>query len=230
LNLSAPDQAREEPTMAVSAALTVVLALASAAGPDRVLLCRPKVAGNAGLARGEALVEAAKRTGRFLDYGVVCDDPPEGARAARRVGLGHALTATAEGRGDGTRYVLVLSDAVNESERARRSLDVAPGHDAVAPLGAALDKLLLSLPPPPGPRYPHLAAWATVGAGAVALVAGTAVAFSARDAADRANRANDPATYTHARSEWRSRRNVSAVLLGAGTLAVAGGLTWRYAF
>jgi hypothetical protein len=216
--------------MAVSAALTVVLALASAAAPDRVLLCRPKVAGNAGLARGDALVEAAKRTGRFLDYGVVCEDPPEGARAARRVGLGHALTATAEGRGDGTRYVLVLSDAASESERARRSLDVAPGHDAVVPLRAALDKLLTALPPPPGPRYPHLGAWTTVGAGVVALAAGGAFALSAQSAASRANGAHDPATYTNARSDWRSKRNVSAVLLGAGTLAVAGGLTWRYAF
>lgn len=216
--------------MAVSAALTVVLVLASAAGPDRVLLCRPKVAGDAGLARGDALVEAAKRTGRFLDYGVVCDDPPEGARAARRIGLAHAVTAIAEGRTEGTRYVLVLSDAANESERARRSLDVATGHDAVVPLRAALDKLLLSLPPPPGPRYPHLGAWLTVGAGAAAIAAGTLVAVWAHDAADQANRARDPASYTQARSDWRTRRNLSAALLGAGTLAVAGGLTWRYAF
>jgi hypothetical protein len=216
--------------MAVPAALTVVLALASAAAPERVLLCRPKVAGNAGLARGDALVEAAKRSGRFLDYGVVCEDPPEGARAARRVGLGHALTSVAEGRSDGTRYVLVLSDAANESERARRSLDVAPGHDAVGPLSAALDNLLRSLPPPPGPRYPHLGAWATVGAGALAVVAGTVFALKAHDAADRANHAQDPATYAQAKSEWRTRRNVSAALLGAGTLAIAGGLVWRYAF
>ena len=216
--------------MAVSAALTVVLALASAAGPDRVLLCRPKLAGNAGLARGDALVEAAKRAGRFLDYGVVCEDAPEGARAARRIGLGHAVIATAEGRSDGTRYVLVLSDAANESERARRSLDVAPGQDAAVPLQAALDKLLLALPPPPGPRYPHLGAWTTVGAGLVAVAAGTVFAFSARGAADDANRAGDPGSYTQARSDWRTKRNVSAVLLGAGALAVAGGLTWRYAF
>lgn len=216
--------------MAVCAALTVVLAVASAAAPERVLLCRPKVAGDAGLARGDALVEAAKRTGRFLDYGVPCEDGPEGARAARRVGLPHAVTATAEGRSEGSRYVLVLSEAAGESERARRALEVAPGHDAVGPLRGALSELLLSLPPPPGPRHPHLAAWATVGAGAVALAAGTAVAFAARSSARSANGAADPAAYTAARSDWRSRRTWSGVLLGAGAAAVAGGLTWRYAF
>lgn len=216
--------------MAFSAAVTVVLALASAAGPERVLLCRARVTGDAGLARADALVEAGKRSGRFLDYGVACDDAPEGARAARRVGLGHAVTATADGRGEGSRYVLVLADAATEAERARRALEVAPGRDAVAPLRAALDQLLLELPPPPGPSRRHLAAWATVGAGAVALAAGTAAAFMARASADDANRAADPAAYTRARSDWRSRRTVSGVLLGAGALAVAGGLTWRYAF
>jgi hypothetical protein len=140
------------------------------------------------------------------------------------------VTATAEGRGEGSRFLLVLSDATTESERARRALEVAPGRDAVAPLRAALSELLLSLPPPPGPRHPHLAAWVTVGAGAVALAAGTAVAFAARSSAADANGAADPAAYTKARSDWRSRRNVSGVLLGAGALAVAGGLTWRYAF
>lgn len=216
--------------MAISAALTVVLALASVAGPERVLLCRPRVTGDAGLARADALVDAARRTGRFLDYGVACEDAPEGARAARRMGLAHAVTATAEGRGDGSRYLLVLSDATTEAERARRALEVAPGRDAVAPLRGALSELLLSLPAAPGPERRHLAAWATVGAGAVALAAGTAVAFMARSSADDAHRATDPADYTRARSAWRSRRTTSGVLLGAGALAVAGGLTWRYAF
>lgn len=216
--------------MAVTAALTVVLALASTAAPERVLLCRAKVSGDPGLARADALVEAAKPTGRFLDYGVACEDAPEGARAARRVGLGHAVTATADGRGDASRYLLVLSDAATESERARRALEVVPGRDAVAPLRAALGELLLALPPPPGPRHPHLAAWLTVGGGAAALAAGTLVALAARSSADAANEAGEPATYTRHRSAWRSRRIASGVLLGAGALAVAGGLTWRYAF
>src|SRR5512133_3731284 len=106
--------------MAVSAALTVVLALASAAGPARVLLCRPKVAGDAGLARADAVAAAAKESGRFLDYGVACEDGPEAARAARRSGLAYAVSASAEGRSEGSRYLLVLSDAEGEAERARR--------------------------------------------------------------------------------------------------------------
>ncbi len=216
--------------MAVSAALTVVLALASAAAPERVLLCRPKVAGDPGLARGEAVGEAAKATGRFLDYGVACDDPAESARAARRVGLAHAVSATAEGRADGSRYVLVLADADTEAERARRALEVAPGRDAVTPLRSALSELLLALPAPPGTRQPHLGAWVTVGAGAAALAAGVGFAFSARSAADAASSATDPAAYTHAREQWKTRRTTSAVLLGVGAAAVAGGLAWRYAF
>ena len=104
--------------MAVSGALTLVLALVSAAGSDRVLLCRPKVAGDAALARGDAVLDAAKGSGRFLDYGVPCDDAAESARAARRVGLGSAVSATAEGRLDGSRYLLVLADAASEIGRA----------------------------------------------------------------------------------------------------------------
>ena len=216
--------------MGVSAALTVVLTLASAAAPERVLLCRPKVTGDARLARGDALLDAAKAAGRFLDYGVACEDPAEGARAARRVGHAHAVSATADGRADGSRYVLVLSSAETEAERARRALEVAPGRDAATPLRAALDELRLALPPPPGPRYPHLGPWLTVGAGAAALAAGVGFALAARSSADAADRAGDPAAYTRARDQWRTRRTASGVLLGVGAAAVAGGLTWRYAF
>jgi hypothetical protein len=216
--------------MAASAALTVVLALASAAGPERVLLCRPRVTGDARLARGDALLDAAKATGRFLDYGVACEDAAEGARAARRVGLGHAVSATADGRADASRFVLVLAGAATEAERARRALEVAPGKDAVAPLRAALDELLLALPPTPGPRRSHLGAWVTVGAGAAALAAGIGLAAAARSSADAANAATDPATYTSEREAWKTRRTASAVLIGAGAAAVAGGLAWRYAF
>ena len=215
--------------MAVSAALTVVLALASAAAPERILLCRPQVAGDARLARAEALVEAAKPTGRFLDYGVACEDAAAGARAARRVGLGHAVSATAEGRADGSRFVLVLSDADTEAERARRALEVAPGQDALTPLRGALGELLLALPAAPGPRYPHLGAWMTVGAGAAALAAGVGFAVAARSSADAAAAAAGPAAYTSARDDWRTRRTASGVLLGVGAAAVAAGLTWRYA-
>ncbi len=216
--------------MAVSGALTLVLALVSAAGSDRVLLCRPKVAGDAALARGDAVLDAAKGSGRFLDYGVPCDDAAESARAARRVGLGSAVSATAEGRLDGSRYLLVLADAASEAERARRAVEVAPGADAAGPLRGALAELLRALPSPAAPARRHAAAWTTFGVGVASLAAGVALAVRARDAADAANAAADPAAYTRARAEWKDRRVASGVLLGAGAAAVAGGLTWRFAF
>jgi hypothetical protein len=215
--------------MALSGVITLALALATGAG-DRLLLCRPNVTGDAALARGDAVLEAARKSGRFLDYGVICVDAAESARAARRIGLEHAVSATAEGRVDGSRYVLVLSDAATEAERARQSLDVAPGADAVAPLRTGLDKLLATLPKKPGPDKAHVAAWSVVGAGAVAVIAGVVVAGQARDAADRANSAQDPASYTSARGEWKSKRTTAGVLAGAGAVAVAAGLTWRFAF
>ena len=215
--------------MVLPGVMTLALALATGAG-DRLLLCRPSVTGDPALARGDAVLEAARKTGRFLDYGVVCVDAAEGARAARRVGLDHAVSATAEGRVDGSRYVLVLSDAATETERARQSLEVAPGADAVAPLRAGIDKLLGTLPRKPGPEPAHVAAWAIAGAGAVAMIAGVVVAGQARDSASRANSAQDPATYTSAHKDWSSKRTTSGVLLGVGGAAVAAGLTWRFAF
>lgn len=215
--------------MALSGVITLALALAAGAG-DRLLLCRPNVSGDPALARGEAVVEAARKTGRFLDYGVVCVDAAESARAARRVGLDHAVSATAEGRSDGSRYVLVLADAATEAERARQLLEIAPGADPVAPLRASLGKLLDTLPPRPGPDRAHVAAWAVAGAGAVAMVAGIVLAGKARDAADRANSAPDLGTWVKARDDWQRKRTASGVLLGVGGAAIAAGLTWRFAF
>lgn len=215
--------------MALSGVMTLVLALGAASG-DRLLLCRPNVAGDAALARADAVLAAARKSDRFLDYGVPCADPAESARAARRMGLAHAVSATAEGRPDGSRYVLVLADAATEGERARQSLDVAPGADAVAPLRASFSKLLDALPRKPGPDPKHVAAWAIAGAGAVAVVAGVVVAGQARDAADRANSAADLGTWVKARDDWQTKRTTSGVLLAAGGAAIAGGLTWRFAF
>ncbi|HEX9051363.1 MAG TPA: hypothetical protein VF841_12600 [Anaeromyxobacter sp.] len=215
--------------MALSGVITLALALAAGAG-DRLLLCRPNVGGDAGLARGDAVVEAARKTGRFLDYGVVCVDPAESARAARRVGLDHAVSATAEGRSEGSRYVLVLADAATEAERARQSLEVAPGADPVAPLRASLGRLLETLPREPGPDRAHVAAWAAAGAGAAAVVAGVVLAGQARDAADRARSAPDLGAWVKARDDWQRKRTASGVLLGVGGAAVAAGLTWRFAF
>lgn len=216
--------------MALSGALMLALALGAGGGEDRLLLCRPRVTGDVALARPEAVVDAGKRSRRFLDYGVLCEDVAESARAARRMGLGHAVSATAEGRLEGSRYVLVLADASAEGVRAQRTLDVPPGADAVRPVRDALGELLATLPPPPGARPAHVAAWSIAGAGAAAVVAATVYALKARDAADRANAAGDPASYTRAREDWEGHRTTSAVLLGVGGAAVAAGLTWRFAF
>lgn len=223
---------REEgaPSMPLPGVMTVVLAL-SAAGGERLLLCRPAVAGDPALARAEAVAEAARATpGRFLDYGVPCDGVDEGARAARRAGLAHAVTSRAEGRSEGSRFTVTLSEAGTAAVRAERAVDVPAGRDAVRPLRTALDALLASLPPSPGPRPARVAAWSLAGAGAAALVAGAALAVSAGSAADRADAATDPAAYTRARADWRTRRTWSAVALGAGGAALAAGLTWRFAF
>jgi hypothetical protein len=214
-------------------ALPLLLALAAAGGPDRLLLCRPRVAGDPALARAEAVVSAGGALGgRFLDYGVACESAAEGARAARRAGLGHAVTATAEGRPEASRYVLVLSDAGTEAERARRTLDVPSGADAVRPVKDALGELLRAVPEPPrtGPSARTVAAWTTVEAGVAALAAGTVLAVQAGDAADRANAATDPATYTSARAEWQDKRRWAGVALGVGAAAVTAGLAWRFAF
>jgi len=123
--------------MALTAALISTLAIASAAAGDRLLLCRPQIAGDPALARGEAVAEAGRSmSGRFLDYGVACEDASEGARAAKRAGLAYAVTSSAQGRSEGTRYELALADADTEAVRARRVVDVAPGVEAVRPLQA----------------------------------------------------------------------------------------------
>jgi hypothetical protein len=168
--------------------------------------------------------------GRILDYGVPCEDAAEGARAARRAGLGHAVSATAEGRTEGSRYVLTLAASRDESELGRRTLEVAPGADATGPVRAALSQLVASVPRADAGRRGRVAPWVLVGAGAAALAAGVALAASASDAADRANAAASPPEYTAARAEWESKRTWSAVALGAGGAAVAAGLTWRLAF
>lgn len=216
--------------MALTGALTLALALVAGAPEERVLLCRPRIVGDAVLARGDAIARAATALGaRLLDYATACEDAAEAARAARRAGLAHAIATVAEGRVEGTRYLLVLADADGEAERARRSLEIAPGADAARPLRTALAALTDAVPRE-GPAPARIAAWTLVGAGAVALAAGAGFALAARDAADRANGAGDPATYTRAREDWRARRTASGVLLGVGGAAVAGGLAWRFVF
>jgi hypothetical protein len=215
--------------MTTPGALTIALALAASPGGDRLLLCRAKVLGDAALARAEALVEAGRRNGRFLDYGVDCGDPAESARAARRAGLAHAIFASADG-GEGSRYVLVLSDAADEAKRAERTVEVAAGADAVRPLRSALSSLVETLPRGPGPRPARIAAWVIAGAGAAALTASAVFAAKARAAADRASSAADPDTYARARADWKDANGTTGILLGAGGAALAAGLTLRFAF
>lgn len=217
----------------VPGALTLALAVAASGAADRLLLCRPHVLGAPALARADAVAAAGRAiAGKFLDYGVPCEDPGEGARAARRAGLAHAVSATAEGRVDASRYVLVLSDAATEGERARRSLEVPAGADAVMRVREALAELLKALPPPvrTGPSARTVGSWSAVGLGAAALAAGAVLAMQAGDAADRANAAGSPGAYTHAREDWRGKRRWAGIALGAGGAAVAGGLAWRFAF
>jgi len=214
------------------AAFLIALALAANGDADRLLLCRPRVAGAPELARADALAEAGRALGRrLLDYGVVCEDGGEAARAARRAGLAHAIWGTAEGIPGASRYVLVLSDAEDGAERSRRSLAVAAGDDAVRPVRDALGELVRTLPvQPPEVARSHVAAWVVAGAGAVTMAAGVLLAGQARDAADRAAAATDPVAYTQARSDWESQRRSSGVALAAGGAALAAGLTWRFAF
>jgi hypothetical protein len=217
--------------MALTAALISTLAIASAAAGDRLLLCRPQIAGDPALARGEAVAEAGRSmSGRFLDYGVACEDASEGARAAKRAGLAYAVTSSAQGRSEGTRYELALADADTEAVRARRVVDVAPGVEAVRPLRSALDQLVETLPPPPGPRAAHVAAWSVAAAGVAAVVAGTVFALQARDAADRAAAASDLSGWVRAKRDWDRYRTLSGASLAAGGAAIAAGVAWRFAF
>jgi hypothetical protein len=216
--------------MAWTGAVAMALALVTGAGEERVLLCRPRILGDPALARGEAVSEAARALGgKFLDYGVVCEDPGEGARAARRAGLAHAVTGSAEGLTAGSRYLLTLSAAEGEGDLAERRVEVAPGADAVRPVRSALEQLLAAVPAGTRPRS-HLGAWSLVGVGAAAIAGGIALALSAQDAADEANAATTPEAYTSSRAAWSTRRTWSGVALGVGAAAVAGGLTWRFAF
>ncbi len=216
--------------MGLSAVLTIVLAL-NLRADDRLLLCRPQVLGDTAQARPEAVADAAARVhGRVLDYGAECRDAGEGARAARRAGLEHAVVSQAEGAAGQTRYELVLADSEGDAVRARRVLEVKAGDDAIPPIKGALKDLLKALPPKPGPDPQHVAAWSVAGAGALVVMAGAVLASRSQDASSRADRATDPATYTRERKKAEEAANLSKLSLALGGVAVAAGLTWRFAF
>jgi hypothetical protein len=213
--------------MPLTSALVVSLALA--ASSDRVLLCRPAVAGDPVLARAEALVEAARPLGSdFLDYGVPCESPAEAARAASRAGLRHALQSTAQGVADGSAWVLVLT-TYDDFELDRRRLLIPPGAEAAGPLRQALRELERQVPRPPS-QWTRTAGWVLVGVGAAALATGAVLAVQARDQARRARSAASPGEYLSARDAWRGRRTGGAVALSAGGAALAAGLVLELAF
>ncbi|MCM2333922.1 MAG: hypothetical protein NDI82_08225 [Anaeromyxobacteraceae bacterium] len=210
-------------------ASALLLNLALAAGPERVLLCRPVVLGDPALARPEAVAAAVRPLhGLFLDYGVACESLGEAARAAGRAGLGHAALTSAEGRPGGAHYELVLTTAGAE-EVTRRAVTVAAGEEPAAPLRRALRELESSVPRPP-PRWPTVAGWGLRAAGAAALAAGAVYAIQARQDARRAAAATSPEAWQAARDDWRRDRDRSAVALAAGGGAAALGLTLRLAF
>jgi hypothetical protein len=217
--------------MGLSGTLTVILVVTAGAGHDRLLLCRPQVTGDPASARGQAVLDAAgKLRGHFLDYGAECRDAGEGARAARRAGLDHAVVSQANGDPERTHYELTLTDVEGEIVRSRRVLDVKPTDDAVPQLKVALKDLLRTLPPEPGPDPQHVAAWSVAGVGTALILTSAVLALQAQTTQARANRAGDPDTYTRERKRAREKRNMSVLALGAGGAAVAAGLTWRFVF
>ncbi len=227
--------------MIATTALALVLSAGAGASPagdaaGKLLLCRPRVLGDAALARAAAVSSAARALpGRFLDYGVSCEDLAEASRAARRAGLDLALTSSAEGDAAGSRYVLSLASAAAEKELSRREVPVPAGEDAVAPLERALRELVASsrAPESPPPRAGRTAPWIVAGAGAAALAAGGAFALTAGSdarARDRAGTTGDYRAYIERDASWRRWRTASAVALGVGGAALAAGLVWRFAF
>jgi hypothetical protein len=207
----------------------LLLVLAATAGEARLLLCRPMVQGDLALARADAVPMAARGLeDLLLDYGVPCESAGEAVRASVRAGLGHAVLTTAEGRGDGTAYRLVLV-ASEGGEGPRRALLVPPGADAVRPLRAALEELAGAVPRPPA-RWSRVAAWSGLGLGLAALAAGVVMANQAHTAADQATRATTAQDYREAQGRWRARRAWGVGLLAAGGTTLAAGLVLRLAF
>jgi len=129
--------------MIATSALALALLAAAPASPGRILLCRSRVVGDEDETRRSAVAAAARAVrGRFLDYGVVCHDIPEAVRAARRAGLGHAVTSTVERKGQLTSYVLSLVEASLGREIAHQEVAVALGDDALPSLRRALRDLV----------------------------------------------------------------------------------------
>jgi hypothetical protein len=212
-----------------AAASLLAMTLATSPASDRVLVCRARIAGDPALARSDALAEAARELGdRVLDYGVPCETTGEAARAARRAGLRNAVTASAEGRTEGSLFELTVVDA-DERVVAVRRLAVPPGGDAVRPVAAGLAALADGLPRPEAERVQRRASMGLAGGGLALIASGVALSFVARADADRANGAATPLAYLEARQAWRRSRGWSGAALGVGGAALAAGIVWRFA-
>jgi len=210
-----------------AAAPLLAVTLAATPAAERVLVCRARVGGDPALARADAVVEAVRELGdRALDYGVACETTGEAARAARRAGLRHAVTATVEGRTEGSLFELSVLDA-EERVIAIRRLAVPPGGDAVRPVAAGLAALVDDLPRPEAERTRRRASVGLAAGGLAMLAGGAALALVARADADRANAATTPLEYLGARSEWRRSRGWSGAALGLGGAALMAGIVWR---
>lgn len=213
--------------MPLTTALLVSLALG--AGGDRMLLCRPKLAGDPALARPEAILEAGRTLGRdVLDYGVACESPAEAARAAGRAGLERAVSSVAAGSPEGSRYTLILTSAAEE-ELAWRTLQVPTGADPVAPLAAAL-RGLQRVAGTQHPAWVKPATWTLWVGGAISVAAGLVLGLQARDDARKADAATTPEDWVAADDAWRSHRTQSAVAYGVGAAALAAGTAIRFTF
>jgi hypothetical protein len=209
------------------ASALLLAALAAEPSSDRVLLCRPAVAGDPALARADALLEAARALGdRLLDYGVPCESPGEAARAARRAGLAHALTAAAEGGSDGSVHEMAVVDADGRTLAIRKVI-APPGGDLRRSLEASLEALLDGVPRPAAERTRRRGALAIAGGGLALVAGGLALAAVARGEADRANGAATPLEFLEARHAWGRSRAWSGVALGLGGAALAAGIAWR---
>lgn len=204
----------------------VALLLHANPAADRVLVCRPLVAGDPALARGETAVEAMRELGgRVLDYGIACESTAEAVRAARRAGLSHAITVAAEGRAAESRFELVI--AAEDRVLAVRRLSVPPGGDALRPIAAGLAALLDEVPRPGAGVARRRAAVGLAGGGLAVVAAGAVLAVLARGEAGRANGAATPDEYLDARSAWERARGWSGAAFAVGGAALAAGIAWR---
>jgi hypothetical protein len=215
--------------MTLTTALLLTLALGTS-GPDgRLLVCRPAVAGDAALARPDAVAEAGRTVGRrLLLYGAICETIPEAARAAERAGLRRALWSEAEGTPAGSRYRLTVV-GVEAEPLAERTLVVETGRDPVDPLAESLRALERETDT--GRRdWVEPTSWALIGAGAVAVAAGLVLAGQARRAARAADAATTPEAWSDAYDTWKSKRSASGAALIGGGLAVTAGVAVRLTF